>query len=154
MFKSQTKTHHHSMSLYKLIIPSDLDNISLYIMQSKKLFKGLKFYFIGDFLAAYKNDLVNLIKTAGGIVIESEDALERHSHLFNEGPLRNPLVVYNDDPKQKCNPGEESYIVEMRSKEAEKLTARIDSWAIPPSWILDSIAACELKQVPSRAYCL
>ncbi|KAM7496135.1 hypothetical protein LguiA_020549 [Lonicera macranthoides] len=140
------------MLLYRLIIPRDL--ISVNTMQSKKLFKGLKFYFIGDFLVGYKNDLINLVTTAGGTVIKTENGLGRYPDILNDYPTKNPLVIYNDDPTHESNYGDENYILSKRLRKAQKLADMIDSRALPPSWILDSIAACNLKPLDRESVLL
>ncbi|KAK1352930.1 hypothetical protein POM88_052768 [Heracleum sosnowskyi] len=36
------------------------------LQNAPKLFSGINFYFSGDYLPAYKDDLLNLVTTAGG----------------------------------------------------------------------------------------
>ncbi|RDX80310.1 BRCA1-associated RING domain protein 1 [Mucuna pruriens] len=109
-----------------------------------KLFSGLKFYFSGDYVATYKEDLEELIEVGGGTVLRSKEELEaqRHESEMDSSKL---LVVYNLDPPQGCKLGEEVSILWQRLNEAEDLAATTGYQVIGHTWILESIAACKLQ---------
>ncbi|PSR89781.1 BRCA1-associated RING domain protein [Actinidia chinensis var. chinensis] len=105
-----------------------------------KLFNGLSFYVSGDFESAYKEDLLDLIITAGGIVIEDKEQLFAQSHDALATPSVT-LVVYNNDCKLEIG----GSIVSKRRVVAENLADEIGSEVIAHTWLLESIAACELQ---------
>lgn len=112
-------------------------------MQEPKLFSGLKFYFSGDYVSSYKEDLEDLVEVGGGTVLRSKDKLEAKRQ---EGEVAsNLLVVYNLDPPQGCKLGEEVSILWERLNEAEDLAANTGYQVIGHTWILESIAACKLQ---------
>ncbi|XP_014496295.1 BRCA1-associated RING domain protein 1 isoform X1 [Vigna radiata var. radiata] len=108
-----------------------------------KLFSGLKFYFSGDYVSTYKEDLEELIEVGGGTVLRSKEELEAQRH---ECKVNSPkfLVVYNLDPPQGCKLGEEVSILWQRLNDAEDLAANTLQ-VIGHTWILESIAACKLQ---------
>ncbi|WVZ06883.1 hypothetical protein V8G54_020229 [Vigna mungo] len=108
-----------------------------------KLFSGLKFYFSGDYVSTYKEDLEELIEVGGGAVLRSKEELEAQRH---ECKVNSPkfLVVYNLDPPQGCKLGEEVSILWQRLNDAEDLAANTLQ-VIGHTWILESIAACKLQ---------
>ncbi|KAL3517726.1 hypothetical protein ACH5RR_020315 [Cinchona calisaya] len=108
-----------------------------------KLFDGLKFYFSGDFVPAYKIDLLDLVRTAGGAIFESVEQLMIQSHNVETTPTE-CLVVYNSDPTRTCAIGEEISIVSQRLEEATKVAKETNSPVVRHTWILESIAACKL----------
>ncbi|KAK4366050.1 hypothetical protein RND71_013930 [Anisodus tanguticus] len=108
-----------------------------------KLFDGFKFYLSGDFMPDYKNDLLDLVEKAGGIIIQSKEQLVKQTHAEQETEPSS-LVVYNCEPPQDCMFEEESSILQQRLAEAEDLAKQIGWQAIQHTWILESIAACKL----------
>lgn len=104
-----------------------------------KLFNGLNFYFSGDFDRAYKEDLLDLVITAGGTVNESEEQLLAPSHDALSTPSVT-LVVYNSE----CRQDDEGSVVFDRREAAENLAHEMRSKVIAHTWLLDSIAAQEL----------
>ncbi|KAL9285068.1 hypothetical protein ACSQ67_024598 [Phaseolus vulgaris] len=108
-----------------------------------KLFSSLKFYFSGDYVSTYKEDLEELIEVGGGTVLRSKEELEaqRQECKVNSSKL---LVVYNLDPPQGCKLGEEVSILWQRLNDAEDLAANTLQ-VIGHTWILESIAACKLQ---------
>ncbi|KMT05903.1 hypothetical protein BVRB_7g165610 [Beta vulgaris subsp. vulgaris] len=97
-----------------------------------KLFSSLKFFFNGNFVAAYKHDLQNLIRAAGGTILESEQPLQ-----YSDNETCHPsttIVVYNGDSIE---------VNEVLN--AEKLASESGSQVIAHTWILDSIASGALK---------
>ncbi|XP_027349873.1 BRCA1-associated RING domain protein 1 isoform X2 [Abrus precatorius] len=113
-----------------------------------KLFSGLKFYFSGDYVSAYKEDLEELIEVGGGVVLKSKDELEAQRDKC-EADSSKLLVVYNLDPPQGCKLGEEVSILWQRLNEAEDLAANTGYQVIGHTWILESIAACKLQSFVS-----
>ncbi|CAI9778694.1 unnamed protein product [Fraxinus pennsylvanica] len=111
-----------------------------------KLFDGFKFYFSGDFMPAYKNDLLNLVTVGGGSVIENMEQMIAERH--NEQVLSTFLVVYSQDSPQGCLAEEASSSLQ-RFEEANNLATEIGSLVIPHTWILETIAACRLLPSPS-----
>lgn len=112
-------------------------------MQDPKLFNGLSFYFAGDFVLDRQEDLEDLIIAAGGTVFDStEEALEQSS--LGQAASRT-LVVYNLDPQEGCKLGEEVSILWQRSNDAQDIAAKIGSQIVGHTWLLESIARCELQ---------
>ncbi|XP_034227893.1 BRCA1-associated RING domain protein 1 isoform X1 [Prunus dulcis] len=108
-----------------------------------KLFNGLSFYFAGDFVLDRQEDLEDLIIVAGGTVFDStEEALEQSS--LGQAASRT-LVVYNLDPQEGCKLGEEVSILWQRSNDAQDIAAKIGSQIVGHTWLLESIARCELQ---------
>lgn len=108
-----------------------------------KLFDGFEFYLIGDFMPAYKSDLLDLVEKAGGTVIQSEEQLVKQNHSA-QGTQPSSLVVYNYDVPQGCMFEEENSILQQRLAEAEDLAKQIGFQTVQHTWILESIAACKL----------
>ncbi|KAJ6403608.1 hypothetical protein OIU84_011924 [Salix udensis] len=108
-----------------------------------KLFSGLSFYFVGDFVAGYKEGLQSLVIAAGGTLLESEEELveQRHDQASPPGTL----IVYNLDPPQGCKLGEEVSIIWQRTNEAQDLAAKVGSQVIGHTWLLESISSYKLQ---------
>lgn len=112
------------------------------VAQAPKLFEGLSFYFNGDFVAAYKSDLLDLVKVGGGAIIESmEHAVAEKQSLED---ISTTIVVYNHDNPQGCSATEAAYILSKREADAEDVAKNIDAQFVPHTWILESIAACQI----------
>ncbi|XP_009781615.1 BRCA1-associated RING domain protein 1 [Nicotiana sylvestris] len=109
-----------------------------------KLFDGFKFYLSGDYVAAYKKDLLDLVEKGGGSIIHTKEQL-----IYQIGPMQTTnsscLVVYNLDPPRGCMSGEDSNVLLHRQAEAEDLAKQIGCQVIQHTWILQSIAACKLE---------
>ncbi|KAJ1416628.1 Zinc finger, RING-type [Sesbania bispinosa] len=125
-----------------------LDEFPGLATEEPKLFSGLKFYFSGDYMSAYKEDLEDLVEAGGGAVLRSKDELEVKRHEC-EAASSNLLVVYNLDPPQGCKLGDEVSILWQRLNEAEDLAANSGCQVIGHTWILESIAACKLQSFVS-----
>ncbi|VFQ86267.1 unnamed protein product [Cuscuta campestris] len=102
-----------------------------------KLFESLRFYPSGDFVGPFLKDLLELVKVAGGTVVERKEDL-----IDAKG--QNCLIVYNCDPLRVSMPDAERSIVPKRLEEAEDLAKQSGSLVIKHTWILESIAACDL----------
>ncbi|KAG7989683.1 hypothetical protein I3843_03G251200 [Carya illinoinensis] len=109
-----------------------------------KLFNGLKFYFVGDFVPGYMEDLQNLVTTAGGTVLKSKEEVVAQS-CDDQVVLSRILVVYNLDSPQGCKVGEEVDILWKRLTEAQDVAADLGCQVIGHTWLLESIAACNLQ---------
>ncbi|CAL0310399.1 unnamed protein product [Lupinus luteus] len=109
-----------------------------------KLFSDLKFYFSGDYVTTYKEDLEDLVEMGGGTVLRSKEELEAKRHECEAAPWK-LLIVYNIDPPLGCKLGEEVSILWQRLNDAEDLAANTGYQIIGHTWILESIAACNLK---------
>ncbi|CAN4113706.1 unnamed protein product [Withania somnifera] len=105
-----------------------------------KLFDGLKFYLSGDYVPAYKNDLLDLVEKAGGSIIHTKEGLISLTGAMGS----DSLVVYNNDPPRGCAFGESSNILLQRQAKAEELAKPIGCQVIQHTWILESIATCKL----------
>ncbi|KAL4577218.1 hypothetical protein LXL04_013323 [Taraxacum kok-saghyz] len=116
---------------------------------SPKLFENLEFYFIGDFEEAYKNDLKNLVTTAGGRVIKSRDQL-----LLKRKDAEKDvtcLVVYSVDFSDHNEYDDEETVKFQRLAAAEDIARESGSKIIQHIWILESISACRLLPFTSVA---
>ncbi|KAF5726998.1 protein BREAST CANCER SUSCEPTIBILITY 1 [Tripterygium wilfordii] len=111
-----------------------------------KLFNGLSFYFSGEFVPAYKEDIQKLVIAAGGSVCESEEELTVQKH-DKQAASSKQLVVYNLDPPQGSKVGEEISYMWERLSEAENLASKMGSEVVGHTWILESIAAYKLQPV-------
>lgn len=94
-------------------------------------------------MPAYKDDLLDLVRAAGGAVLESVEQLMIQSHNVHVTSTE-CLVVYNDDPARACAMGEESSFLPQRLAEADKVANETNSLVVRHTWILESIAACKL----------
>ncbi|GFP82946.1 protein breast cancer susceptibility 1 homolog [Phtheirospermum japonicum] len=112
-----------------------------------KLFHGLSFYFNGDFVPSYKNDLLELVRVGGGDIIESMEHITEQKH--NQQPISTTYVVYNHDYPQGCTTAKETIVFE-RLAEAEDVAKDVNARVIPHTWILESIAACRVLPIPLR----
>ena len=113
-------------------------------MQEPKLLNGLSFYFCDDYMAAYKEDLEDLVVAGGGSALGSKEELVAKAHDC-EMTASKLLVVYNIDPPHGCRLGDEVSILWQRLNEAEELAASCGAQVIGHTWLLESIAACKLQ---------
>ncbi|XP_047336492.1 BRCA1-associated RING domain protein 1 isoform X2 [Impatiens glandulifera] len=101
------------------------------------LFDSCRFYFIGEFIPAYKKDLIELVIAGGGNVIEREEEF-----VMVVPSVEKSIVVY-------CS-GETTIKGSSSSCRgavmAEEFAAEMGSQAsVPHTWLLESIAACQLQ---------
>ncbi|KAE8685474.1 Breast cancer associated RING 1, putative isoform 3 [Hibiscus syriacus] len=114
--------------------------------EAPKLFNGFNFYFVGDFVSGYKEDLQNLVATAGGNILgRMEDLIEHNNSGSDQIAQTKTVLVYNLDAPQGSELGEEVTIIWQRVSEAEDLATRIGGQVIGHTWLLESIAACKLQ---------
>lgn len=108
-----------------------------------KLFSGLSFCFVGDFVAGYKEGLQSLVIAAGGTLLKSEEELVEQRHdLLSPSTT---LIVYNLDPPQGCKLDEEVSVIWQRTNEAQDLAAKVGSQVIGHTWLLESISSYKLQ---------
>jgi BRCA1-associated RING domain protein 1 len=91
----------------------------------------------------YEENLQNLVITAGGTILKSKEELVPQNCDGQAAPKI--LVVYNLDSPQGCKVGEEVDILWKRLTEAQDVSANIGSQVIGHTWLLESIAACQLQ---------
>ncbi|KAG5413552.1 hypothetical protein IGI04_001119 [Brassica rapa subsp. trilocularis] len=95
-----------------------------------KLFNGLKFYIMGDFELAYKGYLQDMIVAAGGTIL-------RRRPIADDDSEASTIIVFNVEPsKQKT--------LTQRRYDAEALAKSSTARAASSSWVLDSIAGCQI----------
>ncbi|XP_028758270.1 BRCA1-associated RING domain protein 1 [Neltuma alba] len=111
------------------------------LANAPKLFNGFSMYFSGDYTSDYREDLVDLVVAGGGTILESKEEL----HKGHDCKETSKLIVYNLDPPQGSRLGDEVTILWERLNEAEDLAATTGSQVVGHTWILESIAACNLQ---------
>lgn len=99
-------------------------------------------------MKGYKEDLKNLVKVAGGTILNTEDELAAESGN-NVNDQRSSIVVYNIDPPLGCALGEEVTIIWQRANDAEALSSQTGSRLVGHTWLLESIAGYKLHPVIS-----
>lgn len=104
--------------------------ISLSILQEPKLFNGLKFYIMGEFEPAYKGYLQDLIVAAGGTIL-------RRRPVFYDKDEASAIIVFSVEPSKKKT-------LTQRRSDAEALAKSARARAASSSWVLDSIAGCQI----------
>ncbi|KAL2556880.1 BRCA1-associated RING domain protein 1 [Forsythia ovata] len=107
-----------------------------------KLFHGLKFYFSGDFVPSYKNELKDLVTVGGGTVIDSMEEMIAQRHETRT--TSTCFFVYNFGSLEGCISEAASSPFMQRSAKSQNVAKDHDSQVIPHTWILESIAACRL----------
>ncbi|KAJ0967536.1 hypothetical protein J5N97_024453 [Dioscorea zingiberensis] len=113
--------------------------------KAPKLFAGLSFYLSGYYMPYYKGYLEDLILAAGGTVLQKDDTQLIQVSTVNE-TFPKPLIVYSVEPPQGCNTDDMvSHVLKKRAEDAEALAAQIGAHAVCHTWLLDSIAACNLQ---------
>ncbi|KAF8096142.1 hypothetical protein N665_0317s0048 [Sinapis alba] len=95
-----------------------------------KLFNGLKFYIMGDFELAYKGYLQDMIVAAGGTIL-------RRRPIANDDTEASTVIVFSVEPSKKKT-------LTQRRYDAEALAKSSRARAASSSWVLDSIAGCQI----------
>ena len=104
--------------------------VSLTNMQEPKLFSGLKFYMMGDFEVAYKGYLQDMIVAAGGTILLRRPIADDDSEAST-------IIVFSVEPSKKKT-------LTQRRSDAEALAKSSRARAASSSWVLDSIAGCQI----------
>ncbi|ESQ55279.1 hypothetical protein EUTSA_v10024364mg [Eutrema salsugineum] len=99
------------------------------INKEPKLFNELKFYIMGDFELAYKGYLQDLIVAAGGTIL-------RRRPISNDNEA-STIVVFSVEPSKKKS-------LTQRRSDGEALAKSARARAASSSWVLDSIAGCQI----------
>lgn len=108
-------------------------------MQEPKLFEGFEFYFTGDFPAAYRSYLQDLVIAAGGVVLQRKPVAKQ-----GEGSSPAPVfIVYSLEPAD----GAAAAVVERRRAEAAAVAEATGGRAATNRWVLDSIAGCRIQSL-------
>lgn len=123
--------------------------MKIMFLQAPKLFNNMKFYFVGDYIQAFKADLMNLVKTAGGIISENKEQL-LPSNCAGVNLDEATFVVYNADLSICTELEDEDSIKSQRLALAEDVAQEYGSRVVGHTWLLESIAACNLLPVTSR----
>ncbi|KAG7542072.1 Zinc finger RING-type [Arabidopsis thaliana x Arabidopsis arenosa] len=100
------------------------------LKKKPKLFNGLKFYIMGDFELAYKGYLQDLIVAAGGTIL-------RRRPVSSDDNEASTIVVFSVEPSKKKT-------LTQRRSDAEALAKSARARAASSSWVLDSIAGCQI----------
>lgn len=87
-------------------------------------------------------DLRTLVTAAGGEVLKSKESL---TGACDDEEASTRLIVFNPEPPEGIQLGEEVSIYWQKISEAEELAASSGSKVISYTWVLESIAACELQ---------
>ncbi|XP_071706913.1 BRCA1-associated RING domain protein 1-like isoform X2 [Rutidosis leptorrhynchoides] len=109
-----------------------------------KLFKNVRFYFIGDFVDDYKTDLITLVTTGGGTISATKDQLLSACNDVDVKMNKVTLVVYNADVSDHSEYESEESIKFQRIAAAEDVAQQYGSRVVGHIWILESVAACNL----------
>ncbi|KFK28705.1 hypothetical protein AALP_AA7G035900 [Arabis alpina] len=97
-----------------------------------KLFNGLKFYIMGDFEVAYKGYLQDLIVAAGGTILRRKPISND-----NEASSSSTIIVFSVEPSKNKT-------LTQRRSDGEALAKSAKARAASSSWVLDSIAGCQI----------
>lgn len=106
--------------------------------KAPKLFEGLSFYFSGDFVASSKGYLQDLASAAGGLVLHRKP-------IMGEPECQSTIVLYNVELPEISKLSGKDKIVQNRLKEARSLADTTGAQYAAHTWLLESIAACELQ---------
>jgi BRCA1-associated RING domain protein 1 len=130
------------MWLFAAIFSSN--NIFLIVTQQPKLFDGIQFYLHGDYTKSYRGYLQDLVVAAGGTVLQRKPVSRNHQKLLDESSLI--LIVYSIENQDKAKPGSSDGMDTGRSQaDAQALACASGGKAVSSAWIIDSIAACNLR---------
>ncbi|XP_010439526.1 PREDICTED: protein BREAST CANCER SUSCEPTIBILITY 1 homolog [Camelina sativa] len=100
------------------------------LKKKPKLFNGLQFYIMGDFEVAYKGYLQDVIVAAGGTIL-------RRRPVSNIKDEASTIIVFGVEPSKKKT-------LTQRRSDAEALAKSARARAASSSWVLDSIAGCQI----------
>eukprot|EP00257_Ricinus_communis_P022323 XP_015582013.1 protein BREAST CANCER SUSCEPTIBILITY 1 homolog isoform X1 [Ricinus communis] len=110
------------------------------LKKQPKIFEGLQFYFMGDFVASYKGYIQDLIFAGGGTI------LHRKPLPGAEGASSpSTFIIYSTELPDKCDIKKKDMILNRRKADAEALASETEAKAVSNSWVLNSIAACRLQ---------
>uniref|UniRef100_A0A7N0U2N0 BRCT domain-containing protein n=1 Tax=Kalanchoe fedtschenkoi TaxID=63787 RepID=A0A7N0U2N0_KALFE len=103
-----------------------------------KLFHGLEFYFFGEFATTYKRYLQDLITAGGGIILHRKPFVADQSRPST-------FIIYNLELPVKHDPSQKDMLLNKRISEANALANSTGAVAASNTWIINSVAACQLQ---------
>ncbi|XP_062012669.1 protein BREAST CANCER SUSCEPTIBILITY 1 homolog [Rosa rugosa] len=112
-----------------------------------KLFDGLKFYFMGDFVPSYKGYLQDLVIAAGGIVLHRKPVPESQKGLSGSPLECRTFIIFSLELPDQCHPSKKGTIFNQRQADAKSLASSAGANVVSNSWILNSVAACKLQNL-------
>lgn len=113
-----------------------------FYVQQPKIFNGCKFYFMGDF-TPYKGYLQDLVIAAGGTILHRKPITEDpNASIFQT------FIIYSLEIPDKCNPSKKATIINRCRSDADALASSTGAKLASNSWVLNSIAACNLQNLP------
>lgn len=109
------------------------------VKKVRKLFKGRRFYFSGEFLPASKTDLEALVLATGGVVLHREPVADDL-----EGSEMNPciIVLYSVEFSEGIYIRDRDIAVQHRYMNAKSLADAVQAQVEAHSWLLNSVSAC------------
>ncbi|KAL6201474.1 hypothetical protein ACLB2K_025188 [Fragaria x ananassa] len=110
-----------------------------------KLFDGLKFYFIGDYVPSYKGYLQDLVIAAGGTVLHRKPVPESQKGSSGSPLECRTFIIYSLELPDQCHPSKKGTVFNQRLADAKSLASSAGANVASNSWILNSIAACKLQ---------
>ncbi|KAF5176010.1 Breast cancer susceptibility 1-like protein [Thalictrum thalictroides] len=105
-----------------------------------KLFEGCNFYFMGEFQPSYKGYLQDMVVAAGGNVLHRKPISGAMCALPSETTT---YIIYNAESEESGFA--KKLLCSCRRDEAEALASSNGAKVAAHSWVLDSIAACNLQ---------
>ncbi|MCO5610330.1 hypothetical protein L7F22_064566 [Adiantum nelumboides] len=105
-----------------------------------KLFGKMQFYFMPEFLPAYKGDLQGLVVAAGGVILQRKPVL-----VETDAGQKTIVVYYNESPSSVKKIDEE--VMLCRRQEAKNLALFAGASVVPHQWILDSVASSRVLSI-------
>ncbi|KAB1222787.1 hypothetical protein CJ030_MR2G022278 [Morella rubra] len=117
-----------------------------FLNKQPKLFNGCKFYLMGDFITSYKGYLQDLIIAAGGTILHRKPIAEDQQPSSGSSTFQT-FVIYSLELPDKCDPSKKATIFNRRRSDAETLASSTGAKVASNSWLLDSIAACNLQNL-------
>ena len=118
-----------------------------FCMQQPKLFDGCKFYFMGDFTTAYKGYLQDLVIAAGGTILHRKPISEAQKAMSSGSSTCQTFIIYSLELPDKCDISQKPTIFNRRRSDAEALATSTGAKVASNSWVLNSIAACNLQNL-------
>uniref|UniRef100_A0A2N9G1B9 BRCT domain-containing protein n=1 Tax=Fagus sylvatica TaxID=28930 RepID=A0A2N9G1B9_FAGSY len=115
--------------------------------QQPKLFDGCKFYFMGDFTTAYKGYLQDLVIAAGGTILHRKPISEAQKAMSSGSSTCQTFIIYSLELPDKCDISQKPTIFNRRRSDAEALATSTGAKVASNSWVLNSIAACNLQNL-------
>ncbi|KAI5058520.1 hypothetical protein GOP47_0026690 [Adiantum capillus-veneris] len=109
------------------------------VAKMHKLFHGLRFYFLGEYTAAYRADLQSLLTNGGGLVLaQMPDLSERDQKECI-------VILYSKDMYPDTSASHKEELNKSKYLEAKSLAGMMGAKVAGHTWILDSVAAYELQ---------